>query len=260
LTRPAPGGSNDESGSVPETSRIVFPLPAGTWTKTSAWGWRSDPFTGERSFHSGSDYGAADGTPIYAAADGRVTVAEFTGGYGGLIVIEHTVSGQALRTAYAHMWQHGIHVTPGQTVTAGTHIGDVGSSGRSTGAHLHFEVRPGSTGSDAIDADAWLAERGATEPRGGQAPGPGCAGAGGPPAPAGAWRTDPGAPEPGGGQPPGPGRAAGGDAPAPGGMPGEPDAMVDDPTSGGQITARMLHVMTQTRTAFPGTGWGCYSP
>ena len=96
LTRHAPGGSG-ETGSVPETSRIVFPLPAGTWTKTSPWGWRSDPFTGERSFHSGSDYGAADGTPIYAVADGRVTVAEFTGGYGGLITIEHTVRGQALR-------------------------------------------------------------------------------------------------------------------------------------------------------------------
>lgn len=227
LTRPA-RGSGGETGSVPETSRIVFPLPAGTWTKTSEWGWRSDPFTGERSFHSGSDYGAADGTPIYAAADGRVTVAEFTGGYGGLIVIEHTVRGQALRTAYAHMWQHGIHVTPGQTVTAGTHIGDVGSSGYSTGAHLHFEVRPGSTGSDTIDADAWLAEHGATEADGTTTPGPGC--------------------------------AAGGDTPAPGGMTGEPDAMVDDPTSGGQITARMLHVMTHTRTAFPGTGWGCYSP
>ena len=227
LTRPAPGAGG-ESGSVPETSRIVFPLPAGTWTKTSPWGWRSDPFTGERSFHSGSDYGAADGTPIYAVADGRVTVAEFTGGYGGLIIIEHTVSGQALRTAYAHMWQHGIHVTPGQTVTAGTHIGNVGSSGRSTGAHLHFEVRPGSTGSDTIDADAWLIEHGATETDGGQTPGRGC--------------------------------AAGGDTPAPGGMTGEPDAMVNDPTSGGQITARMLHVMTHTRTAFPGTGWGCYSP
>src|SRR5690625_5362638 len=122
----------------------------------------------------------------------------------GLIIIEHTVSGQALRTAYAHMWQHGIHVTPGQTVTAGTHIGDVGSSGRSTGAHLHFEVRPGSTGSDTIDADAWLAEHGATETDGGSTAGPGC--------------------------------APGTDAPAPAGMTGDPDAMVEDPTSSGQIT------------------------
>src|SRR5690625_1911868 len=119
LTRPAPGVGG-EVGSVPETSRIVFPLPAGTWTKTSAWGWRSDPFTGERSFHSGSDYGAADGTPIYAAADGRVTVAEFTGGDGGLIIIEHTNHGPAPRTAYAHMRQHGIPGTPGQTRTRST--------------------------------------------------------------------------------------------------------------------------------------------
>lgn len=173
LTRPAPGGG--EIGSVSETSRIVFPLPAGAWVKTSEWGWRSDPFTGERTYHAGSDYGAADGTPIYAIADGRVIVAEFTGSYGGLIVVEHTVSGQAVRSAYAHMWAHGIHVTVGQAVSAGTHIGDVGSSGRSTGAHLHLEIRPGSTGSDTVDADAWLAERGATEADGTSTPGPGCA-------------------------------------------------------------------------------------
>src|SRR5690625_7544445 len=90
----------------------------------------------------------------------------------GLIIIEHTVSGQALRTAYAHMWQHGIHVTPGQTVTAGTHIGDVGSSGRSTGAHLHFEVRPGSTGSDTIDADACRQDTGTPKPAAARPPAP----------------------------------------------------------------------------------------
>lgn len=162
LTRPpSTGGGGGGAPVVPETTRIVFPLPEGTWVRTSAFGWRTDPFTGERAFHSGSDFAAADGTPIFAIADGLVTVAEFSGGYGGLIVIEHTVRGGRVASAYAHMWQHGIHVTAGQTVTAGQHIGDVGSSGRSTGAHLHFEIRPGGTNATAVDADAWLTDHGA---------------------------------------------------------------------------------------------------
>ena len=162
LTRPTGGGSGAPADpAIPETTRIVFPLPEGTWVRTSPFGWREDPFTGERAFHSGADFAAADGTPILAIADGRVTVAEFSGGYGGLIVIQHTVGGQRVASAYAHMWQHGIHVTAGQTVTAGQHIGDVGSSGRSTGAHLHFEIRPGGTSATAVDGDAWLTDHGA---------------------------------------------------------------------------------------------------
>ena len=161
LTRPAPSGGGGGAPVVPETTRIVFPLPEGTWVRTSPFGWRTHPITGERSFHTGSDFAAADGTPILAAADGVVVLAEFSGGYGGLIVIEHTVQGQRVATYYAHMWQHGIHVTEGQMVTAGQHIGDVGSSGMSTGPHLHFEVYPGGRGAEPVDGDAWLTEHGA---------------------------------------------------------------------------------------------------
>lgn len=148
---------------VVEASRVVFPLPERTWVHTSDFGPRTDPLTGESAVHSGTDFAAPDGTPILAATDGVVTVAEFSGGYGGLIVIEHRLGGVTVATAYAHMWQHGIHVTVGERVIAGQHIGDVGSSGRSTGPHLHFEVRPGGTNGEAVDAAKWLNDHDAAD-------------------------------------------------------------------------------------------------
>lgn len=144
------------TGAVTETSHVVFPLPAGTWVLTGDFGPRFDPITGERAFHSGTDLAAPDGTPILAAAEGVVTVAEFSGGNGGHVVIEHRIDGATVATAYAHMWKNGIHVRVGEHVIAGQHIGDVGSSGHSTGPHLHFEVRPGGTNAEAVDAAKWL--------------------------------------------------------------------------------------------------------
>ncbi|WP_341941809.1 M23 family metallopeptidase [Microbacterium sp. LWH10-1.2] len=171
LTRPAPSGNGggDEAPVVPETTRIVFPLPEGTWVRTSPFGWRNDPITGERRFHAGSDFAAPDGTPIYAVADGVVVRANYTDAGGGVIVIEHTVGGQRVASMYVHMWQHGIHVAEGGTVTAGQHIGDVGSSGHSTGPHLHLQIHPGGAGADPVDADAWLTEHGAEGIAGGDA-------------------------------------------------------------------------------------------
>lgn len=145
---------------VPETTALVFPLPNGTWVNTSDYGWREDPLTGERAFHSGTDWAAADGTPILALADGVVSYAAFSSGYGGLIIIEHTIGGERIASAYAHMWESGILVSVGDRVAAGQHIGNVGSSGKSTGAHLHFEIRPGGSNSSAVDAEPWLAARG----------------------------------------------------------------------------------------------------
>ena len=163
LTRPARSGGSGDGGApvVPETHRIVFPLPEGTWTRTSPFGWRDDPITGERRLHAGSDFAAADGTPILAVADGVVTFAGPSGGYGNLIIIEHTVGGQRVASYYGHMWDTGIHVTVGETVAAGQHIADVGSNGHSTGPHLHLEIHPGGAGQPAVDADAWLTEHGA---------------------------------------------------------------------------------------------------
>nr|WP_243752445.1 M23 family metallopeptidase [Leucobacter weissii] len=181
LTRPAaPGtGGGNELPVVPETTRIVFPLPDGSWVRTSPFGWRSDPFTGERRFHYGSDFAAADGTAIYTVADGVVIRADYTDGGGGVIIIEHTVGGERVASRYVHMWQHGIHVAAGDTVTAGQHIGDVGSSGYSTGPHLHLQIHPGGADADAVDSDAWLTEHGAEGITGAEAAPASCTAVGG---------------------------------------------------------------------------------
>lgn len=144
-------------------SRVVFPLPEGSWSQTSEFGPRIDPISGEHRFHYGIDLGAADGETIIAAADGVVTIAEFNGGYGGLIVIEHDLDGGVVATWYAHMWQHSIHVRAGDKVSAGQHIGDVGSSGWSDGPHLHFEVHLGGTNGEAVDPAKWLNDHNAAD-------------------------------------------------------------------------------------------------
>ena len=161
LTQSTASTSADVAPVVAETTRIVFPLPSGTWVRTSPFGWRTDPITGARAFHSGSDFAAPDGTPIYAVADGVVARADYTDAGGGVIVIEHTVNGQSVASYYIHMWQDGIYVTAGESVTAGQHIGDVGSSGHSTGPHLHLEIHPGGPDADPVDADTWLTEHAA---------------------------------------------------------------------------------------------------
>ncbi len=148
------GGGASAPSDLPEATQIVFPLPEGTWVKTSPFGPRVDPITGESSFHTGTDYGAPLGTPILAIAAGRVTVAGPAAGYGNLIVIEHNIGGQLVASAYGH--EERLYVQVGDLVTAGQHIADVGTEGHSTGPHLHFEIRPGGTNATAVDSDAWL--------------------------------------------------------------------------------------------------------
>lgn len=118
---------------------LHWPLPVAG-TITSPQGYRTDPFTGEVSYHSGTDISAPEGTPILAAADGTVTIANATdswgGSYGYYVKIDH---GGGLTTLYAHC--SNICVTVGQQVQAGQVIAYVGQTGRATGPHLHFEVR-----------------------------------------------------------------------------------------------------------------------
>jgi murein DD-endopeptidase MepM/ murein hydrolase activator NlpD len=108
--------------------------PAHGWL-TGTFGGRSDPFTGEPGFHQGLDISTEKGQPVYATADGQVESASYTGDYGNLIVLRHDFG---LMTRYGHM--SGFNVKPGVTVHRGDVIGFVGSTGRSTGAHLHYEI------------------------------------------------------------------------------------------------------------------------
>jgi len=121
------------------TGIFAWPLPQ-SFTITSPFGYRQDPFTGEMSYHGGTDIAAPQGTPILAAADGTVTVANGTdpwgGSYGYHVKLDH---GGGMETLYAHCLA--IAVTAGQQVQQGEVIGYVGSTGNSTGKHLHFEVR-----------------------------------------------------------------------------------------------------------------------
>lgn len=109
--------------------------PTEGWV-SSSFGYRSSPFTGKREFHKGIDMSAPIGTPIYAPAKGVITQAGRDGGYGLCITISH---GSGMTTRYGHL--HSIPVKAGKTVTRGELIGYVGNSGRSTGPHLHYEVR-----------------------------------------------------------------------------------------------------------------------
>lgn len=103
---------------------------------TSNFGFRSDPFRGSRAMHAGVDIPGPIGTPIYATADGVIGRAQRLGGYGNYIEIEH---GQGIQTRYGHL--SSILVTPNTRVKRGQLIGRMGSTGRSTGSHLHYEVR-----------------------------------------------------------------------------------------------------------------------
>jgi murein DD-endopeptidase MepM/ murein hydrolase activator NlpD len=115
---------------------IPTSMPAAVMMMSSGFGFRSDPFTGGGAMHAGLDFKGPVGTPILSAAEGRVTFAGFNGGYGKTVEITHA---NGLLTRYAHL--SGVHVTRGQMVHRGLQIGRMGSTGRSTGSHLHFEVR-----------------------------------------------------------------------------------------------------------------------
>ena len=125
----------DPPAPEPSTGAMLWPANG---PKTSDFGWRTHPIFGTQRFHAGIDIGAGYGAAIYAARDGVVHTAGVMSGYGNTVVVDH---GGGIATLYAH--QSSISVSSGQQVSRGDVIGYVGSTGYSTGPHLHFEVRQG---------------------------------------------------------------------------------------------------------------------
>lgn len=114
---------------------------------TSSFGYRIPPTSGASSFHQGTDLGAGCGQPIFAASSGTVVYAGWNGGYGNFILIDH---GGGVQTAYAHIINGGILVGYGQNVGVGTRIASVGTTGTSTGCHLHLETRIWGVATDSV--------------------------------------------------------------------------------------------------------------
>jgi murein DD-endopeptidase MepM/ murein hydrolase activator NlpD len=138
---PVAGTAGPEAiGGAPAT--MVWPVPGRI---SSGFGMRTHPITGQRRLHAGVDVAASTGTPIVAAAAGVVRTAGPRGGYGNLVVVDH---GGGLETRYAHASALAVH--PGHQVNAGHLLAWVGSTGLSTGPHLHFEVRVGGTPRDPL--------------------------------------------------------------------------------------------------------------
>lgn len=130
-----PGGGG--GGSVTGSGSFIWPCPSCTYI-TSRFGLRIHPITGEEKSHTGLDIGAGYGAAIVAADGGTVILAEVNGGYGNCVMIDH---GNGYTTLYGHMSSYAV--SSGQSVSQGDTIGYVGSTGMSTGPHLHFEVRSG---------------------------------------------------------------------------------------------------------------------
>ena len=126
---------------------IMFPLAIPS-PITSLFGWRIHPIFGDQRMHTGTDIAAPLGTPVIAALTGKVLLADFLGGYGIAVALEHGQGSQ--QTLYAHLSE--LFVKPGQVVEKGTVIGRVGTTGNSTGPHLHFELR------QQLPDGSWIAQ------------------------------------------------------------------------------------------------------
>ena len=148
---------------TPGIAGIAIPSvhPVETMNFTSNFGIRSDPFQHTARMHAGVDIPGATGTPIYATADGTIAHAERMGGYGNMVEIDH---GKGIATRYGHLSR--LLVEPGAHVTRGQLIALMGSTGRSTGPHLHYEVRIDGHAVNPVPflttADYWLATQDAS--------------------------------------------------------------------------------------------------
>ena len=147
-------GSRSFSYSTTGTGSIRWPFPTAV-PISSGYGDRVAPCRYCSSDHRGVDFVPGNGAPIFAIADGVVTAAEFGGGYGQYVYLEHDVNGRSVLTVYAHMQRGSSPLRVGDVVEVGDFIGLVGNTGISTGPHLHFEVR---IEGEYVDPFAWLRE------------------------------------------------------------------------------------------------------
>ena len=154
----AQGSANGDASAAPEEELLLWPLLSGSYTFTSPWGMRVNPVTGTRLMHEGVDLAAPTGTNIHAVADGVVTEAGMQGST-GIITVKHVWDGEVFYSRYLHMYSNGIYVHEGEKVKAGDVIAGVGSTGRSTGPHLHFEIR--NPDKESIEPMGWMKRHGA---------------------------------------------------------------------------------------------------
>lgn len=145
-------GNRDFSYSTTGTGAVRWPFPYAV-PISSGFGERVAPCRWCSSYHLGIDLNPGAGTPIFAIADGVVLQAEYSGGFGQHALIEHTINGQRVVSVYAHMTGGSSPLVVGEVVEAGDLVGTVGSTGASTGAHLHFEIRIDDIPIDPFD---WL--------------------------------------------------------------------------------------------------------
>ena len=149
--------ANVGSVSIVESDAIVWPVVS--WEKrASGFGPRSAPCSGCSTFHDGVDFNPGNGTPVMSIADGVVVLAtENGGGLGVNVEVQHNIGGELVTSSYAHMQYGSLQVSEGQRVSAGQQIGLVGTTGQSTGPHLHLEMF--GTDGARFDGFAWLTAR-----------------------------------------------------------------------------------------------------
>ncbi|WP_274617459.1 SH3 domain-containing protein [Nesterenkonia sp. AY15] len=156
------GLSTVDISATQNATQFRFPLAQRSYTYTSPYGSRCMPTQGASTAHLGQDLGAADGSPIYSVAAGTVVRAFSGNRYNtGFVVVQHQINGRTFHSAYLHMWDAHTHVRVGQAVQAGQTISRVGSSGASTGPHLHLEIWEGAwMHGTSHNPTTWLAQRG----------------------------------------------------------------------------------------------------
>ncbi|WP_416147189.1 murein hydrolase activator EnvC family protein [Salipaludibacillus sp. HK11] len=153
---PSPSTSSGESAQTSSGGSAIFHRPSDGRVTSSFNPSRVHPVRGTVSPHNGTDFGGRNGRNIYAAEAGTVISAGWMGGYGNTILISHVVDGKSITTLYAHL--SSFNVSAGNRVSRGENIATMGTTGVSTGIHLHFEVHPGgySGGSSAVNPSSYL--------------------------------------------------------------------------------------------------------